>query len=100
MREVDSDPELGAALDEPPAGGREARAGVRTRRELELHAAAEAVGAAPHRTEAPQPGRVPELERLQVLSDRLGALDVQDQAERAVLEAGIEVGGVADQARL
>src|SRR3954463_8665350 len=96
MREVDGDPELGAALDEPPAGGREARAGVGARRELELHAAAEAVRAAPHRTEAAQPGRVPELERLQVLADRFGALDVQDQAELPILEARVEIGGVAD----
>ena len=61
--------------------------------EGERHAVAEGVGAAPDRAERAQPGGVPELQRLEIGVDRLGALEVQDRDRgRAALDARVEVG--------
>ena len=97
VAEVDGDAELGAAPHELDAGVREARAGVGRGRVAERHAVPERVGAAPDRAERAQPGRVPDLERVEVGVDRLGALHVEDHAERVAGQAGVEVGDVAHE---
>jgi hypothetical protein len=97
MAEVDRDAELTAAAHQPLAGLGEPRPGVGRRRELERDAVRERVRAAPDEPERAQAGRVPDLERIEVGVDRLRALEVEHDAERLAGQAGVEVGGVADE---
>ena len=77
------------------AGGRQARAGVGVAREAERNAVAEDGRAAPDRADRAQPGGVEDVERVEVGADGLGALDVHDRGDRALGEAGADVGGAA-----
>ena len=94
MREVDQDAQLVAAPDQRLAGLGQARPGVGRARELERHAVAERVRPAPDQAERAQPGLVEDLERIQPRVDRLGALDVEDHRQHALLEAALELGPV------
>jgi hypothetical protein len=57
----------------------------------------EHVGPAPDRAERAQPSLVKYLERVQIEVDRLGALEVQDRRQHAIMQACSQlVGGAHD----
>ena len=93
VAEIDEDPELATARDQPPARVGQATARVGARRGAERNALGEPVRPAPDGTERPQPRLVPERERLELGVDRLRPLDVQDGRgrQRGIVVDGIQV---------
>ena len=65
-------------------GAAEPWAEIGRRRPYELYAVGEVVGPAPDRSQRPQSRCVPQVERLELGVDRLGALEVQHRGRRAV----------------
>ncbi len=97
VRQVDHDPQRVARVDQPLAGLGQARAGVRTRGEPHRHAVREQVGAAPHRTQRPQPGRVEHVQQGKLGIQALRPLQVQDDREGAARDGVLHLAGAAAQ---
>ncbi len=79
VRQVDHDLELVALADQRLAGIGQAGAGVGVAGIAERHAVAEDGRAAPDRAERAQAGGVPDVQRVKIGADRLGAFHMHDR---------------------